>query len=204
LCKCKTRPGAAVDPGPSQVANPPSSMFVPRSPAALSPYMHLPNGACGAMRERGMVITHPPAFYNFLHRDAWRVPCGRPSLVRAPVEVRQSTCVCSTLKDMSRCCDKCYSVAARPVAPRPPRPSPSPCTVSTVDFFQVHDIKFGFRRTPLRLYAVCDGRFIKECVGFCKKKKKLLPSNLNDIGIESIFGRILQRLLLHSGRSCRY
>ena len=44
----------------------------------------------------------------------------------------RSLCPCSRRKArrlrslMSRCCDKCYSVAARPVAPRPPRPAPSP------------------------------------------------------------------------------
>ena len=35
-------------------------------------------------------------------------------------------CVCSTLKDLSRCCGKCYSAAAHPLAPRPPRLDPPP------------------------------------------------------------------------------
>ena len=46
-----------------------------------------------------------------------------------------TVCVCcSTLKDMSRRCDKCYSVAARPVSPRPPRlmSSPSPPAAAPV------------------------------------------------------------------------
>ena len=46
----------------------------------------------------------------------------------SPQKVWSLAGVCSTLKDMSRRCDKCYSVAARPVAPRPPRPAPSACS----------------------------------------------------------------------------